>query len=298
MVLPLWLTIVLGAHILNALAFLVDKFLLARTVPKPAVYAFSVGSLSGIAAILFFFDPRLPTLAQLPYDILAGVTFLIALLLFFTALRRGEASRIVPFIGGTIPIYTLLFAYLFLHERLIQQELLAFGLLVVAAALVSREAPGDSPRNRHAYFPATAAAILFAISSVCMKFVFMQQSFLSGFAWTRLAVFLAAMVILLHAPSRRAIFTGSERPHGRMLGLFLGGQVAGAIGFLGVSYAIALASATLVNALQGVQYAILFILILLLGRVYPQLRERLTRRVVLQKVLAIVLIGIGLGLLA
>ncbi|MBI4142590.1 DMT family transporter, partial [Candidatus Uhrbacteria bacterium] len=294
---PLWLLVVLGAHVCNAAAFLVDKFLLARTMPKPAVYAFTVGSLSGLAAILLAFDPTLPTRTQGIVDAIAGVTFILALLLFFTALRRGEASRIVPFIGGTIPVYTFLLSYLFLHERLAQRELLAFGCLVVAAALIAREAPGERSRNRGAYLPATASAICFAVSSVLMKVVFDTQPFLSGFAWTRVAVFCAALVILLHRPTRQAIIERRERPRGRMFALFIGGQLAGAVGFLGVNYAIALASVTLVNALQGVQYAILFILVILLGRTFPQLRERLTRAIVIQKIAAILLIAVGLSIL-
>lgn len=294
---PLWLLIVLGAHAANALAFLVDKFLLSRDVPEPRAYAFAVGALSALGAVLLIFDPTLPRPSDIPLDVAAGATFVVALLLFFTALRRGEASRIVPFIGGTIPMYTFLLSYLFLGERLSPRELVAFVLLVIAAALISREAPGEGSRNRGAYLPASASAVCFAVSAVLMKAVFVAQPFLSGFAWTRIAAFLTAMLLLAHGPSRRAILAPRRRQARRTFWLFIGGQVVGAVGFLGVSYAIALASVTLVNALQGVQYAILFVLVLFLGRRFPQLRERLTRVVVFQKVAAIVLIAVGLGLL-
>src|SRR3989338_6775356 len=139
---PPWLLIVVAAHLLNALAFLVDKFLLVRAVPVPAAYAFAVGMLGVTGFILLPFDPVLPHgVGEWVIDIAAGATFVAALLAFFTALRRGEASRVVPYVGGTIPVWTLVLAYLFLGERLAQRELFAFAVLVVGAALIARD-PG------------------------------------------------------------------------------------------------------------------------------------------------------------
>ncbi|MDO8425691.1 MAG: EamA family transporter [bacterium] len=295
---PPWLGIVIGAHALNAVAFLVDKYLLAKAVPRPAVYAFYVGALGSLGILLLPFDWQLPSGWLWVLDGAAGATFVVALLLFFTALKRGEASRVVSYIGGTIPIWTLLLAYMFLGERLGQRELIAFMLLVAGSALIAREGSGGAAHRRHAYAAASLAAIAFAVSTVLMKLVFLHQSFLSGFAWTRAGAALAALAILLHAPSRRAIVTPERRPRGASAGLFFGGQVAGALGFLTIQYAISIASPTLVNALQGVQYAILFFLAVLLGARIPQLRERLAPRIVAQKAAAIALIGVGLIMLA
>lgn len=297
---PTWLLVVIAAHLLNAVAFVVDKFLLARAVPKPTAYAFFVGMLGAVAFVLLPFDWVVPTPGEAVLDVAAGATFVLALLAFFTALKRGEASRIVPYVGGTIPVWTLILAYAFLGERLAQRELLAFAVLVVGAALIARD-PGHGASGgskRFAYPYASVAAVCFAVSAVLMKAVFLQQSFLAGFAWSRVGSVLAALAILAHGPSRRAISAPQQRPHGKLAVLFTAGQVAGALGFLTIQYAISVASPTLVNALQGVQYAFLFLIAALLGRRFPQLRERLSSRIVSQKVLAIVVIGIGLAMLA
>lgn len=298
MAVPLWLLVVIGAHLLNAVAFLVDKFLLARTVPKPSVYAFFVGVLGAFTFVLLPFDFQIPTAAHAVLDLAAGATFILALLLFFTALKRGEASRIVPYVGGTIPIWTFLIAYLALGERLGRNELVAFAILVIGSALIARGGATRTTRQRHAYTAASLAAICFAASTVLMKLIFLQQAFIPGFVWSRAGALLAAVAILFHGPSRAAIFAPSDRPNGKLLGLFFGGQIAGAVGFLTLQYAVSLASPTLVNALQGVQYGFLFIITAVLGRTFPQLRERLTRPIVLQKVIALVVIAVGLAMLA
>lgn len=295
---PLWLLVVILAHLLNAVAFLVDKFLLSRAVPKPAVYAFFVGMLGAITFVLLPLDFALPTGPQALLDLAAGATFVFALLCFFSALQRGEASRIVPYIGGTIPIWTLVFAYLALGERLTSRELIAFAVLVLGSALIAREGSRVGTRRGHAYAIASFAAVFFALSTVLMKVIFLHQAFIPGFVWSRAGAVIAALAILLHAPSRAAIIQPQQRPRGSLLTLFIGGQLAGAVGFLTLQYAVSLASPTLVNALQGVQYAFIFVLILTLGRTFSQLRERLTRAIVLQKVAAIVVIAVGLAMLA
>ncbi|MFH1099158.1 MAG: DMT family transporter [Candidatus Uhrbacteria bacterium] len=297
---PFWVIIVLGAHILNALSFLVNKFLLARAVSRPGAYAFYVGALGLIAFALLPFDPALPSSAAAwAIDVAAGATFVLALLAFFTALKRGEASRIIPYVGGTIPVWTLILAYLWLGERLASRELIAFAILVIGSALVAREMKEGRTRTRGAYMYASLAALAFGVSSVLMKAAFLSQPFIAAFVWSRAGAVIAALAILFHGVSRRAIFAREERPRGRrVLTLFFSGQIAGALGFLMLQYAISVASPTLVNALQGVQYAFLFLLIVILGRRYKQLHENLSRAIVIQKLTAIAVIVIGLATLA
>ncbi|MDO8463486.1 MAG: EamA family transporter [bacterium] len=295
---PFWLIVVIAAHLLNAVAFLVDKYLLARAVPKPAVYAFYVGLLGSLGILALPFDWQLPSGGQWVLDGAAGATFVIALLCFFGALKRGEASRIVPYVGGTIPIWTFVLAYLFLGERLAAPALFAFIVLVAGSALITREGGRGGERKRHAYTMASLSAIAFAVTAVLMKAVFTEQSFLAGFAWTRVGATIAALAILLHAPSRRAIVQPAARPRGSTAGLFIAGQGAGALGFFALQYAISVASPTIINALQGVQYAFLFLFAVFFGGRFPQLRERLNRRIISGKIISMVLIAIGLALLA
>jgi len=96
---------------------------------------------------------------------------------------------------------------------------------------------------------------------------------------------------ILHQPKQKG--TGSTTA------LFLTGQVAGALGFTLVNYAISLASVSLVNAMQGAQYAFLLVMVGLLSRKFPKiLSERLSGWVLVQKIMAIILISIGIGLIA
>lgn len=297
-----WIFIVIIAHLLNAGAFLVDKFLLVKAVPKAAVYTFAIGALGVFAIVLLPFGYVQPTANEFLFAASAGVLFQLALLFFFSALRWLETSRVVPVVGGGQPLIILAFSALFLGERLTTIELIAFALLVAGSALISIDThdatPAESIKQRRGWFYAILATFFFSASFTMTKAVFDTQPFISGFVWIRLGAFLFVLLFLLYTPWRRAILAREERPRGKYGALFLGGQLFGALGAVLMNYAISLASVTIVTAMQGLQYAFLFLLAILLGRRYKQLRERLSRTIILRKSSAIILIGIGLLLFA
>ncbi len=171
--------------------------------------------------------------------------------------------------------------------------------MVIGGVLITIDRKGRGSARGYLY--AIIAALVFAVSFVITKQVFIEQNFVSGFVWSRLGGFIAAMAILLIPAERYNIFSAKGGPAsgGHTAVLFLTGQVAGGLGFVLVNYAISLASVSLVNAMQGVQYVFLLIMIAFLGRKFPKvLSEKLSGGVLVQKLAAIALISIGIGLIA
>ena len=294
-----WLTIVLTGHLLNALAFLMDKFLLSsKRIPSPFVYAFFIGALGILALVLIPFGVTVPSNIEMARALIAGATFVLALVFFFAGLKENEASRVVPLTGGLVPAFTFALAYLFLGERLGQIEILAFAALVVGGVLITIERKGKSSTKGYVY--AVVAALIFAVSFVITKQVFIEQNFVSGFVWSRIGGFATALLFLLIPEARYGILhQPKQKGTGSTTALFLTGQVAGALGFTLMNYAISLASVSLVNAMQGAQYAFLLVMVGLLSRKFPKiLSERLSGWVLVQKIMAIILISIGIGLIA
>lgn len=293
-----WIIIVLAGHLLNALAFLMDKFLLAKKIPSPFVYAFFIGALGILALVLIPFGVEVPLSAEMARALVAGATFVLALVFFFAGLKENEASRVVPLTGGFVPAFTFVLAYIFLGERLGQMEIMAFAALVVGGVLITFEKRGRGSAKGYGY--AVIAAFVFAASFVITKQVYLEQSFVSGFVWSRVGGFFMALSFLLIPSARYGILhQPKQKGGGKTAALFLTGQVAGALGFVLVNYAISLASVSLVNAMQGAQYAFLLILVAILSYWRPKvLSEKLSGRVLAQKIIAIVLISAGIGLIA
>ncbi len=299
-----WLLAAVGGHLMNAAAFIIDKSLLTAAFKRSGTYAFVIGLIS--ASILIF----LPTVswnldagAWLAVGIFGSV-FVLALWAFFEALSRAEASRIVPIVGSLVPVFTLVDSAAVLGERLPIRTLLGLVFLIGATVLLTRGGERGHRLRVSTAGLCVAAAFLFAASSVSGKYAFEHVPFLDAFVLSRLFSLAFAAAIPIVSPRARREIASLLRPGRHPTGpqpghvlLMAAGQASGAVGFVGVQYAISLGSATVVNALQAVQYAAIVLVAWLGGkRLSGLLKEDLSRKTLVLKGVAIALVGIGLVL--
>ncbi len=294
-----WLIIAIVAYLINAVNAIVDKFLLTRSVIKPVTYSFYIGIL-GLFVLIFapFVNFSIPPSAQLFISLFTGGIFILAIFTFFNALYQGETSRILPLVGGLIPLFVFSLSFVFLDERLSTRQLAAFFLLVPGAVLISIKKKKIGTPSERDVFLAILASFIYACAFVATKFVYLNQSFWTGFIWMRIGSFLGALSFLVFPKIRAKIFSASKTVKRKMGILYLSNQGLGGLSFLLQNYAISLASVSLVSALQGTQYAMLMVLIVILSVKVPGLiRGELRRGIRLKRISAIALISAGLLLL-
>jgi drug/metabolite transporter (DMT)-like permease len=301
---PLWFLVALAGHLANGAAFVIDKSLLQKTFKRPATYVGLIGSLSIVVVALFPFGVTMPTFTGMIWMACSGIAFSISLWLFFFALSKGEASRVVPVVGSLIPLFTLAGTAAFLNERLSLTQFVGFAFLLVATIILS--GGGKAPLSSTTIRMAVCAAMLFAAASVFGKLAYDAFGFLTTFTWSRLWGVAAALAILatdrvavaeVHAALGFSERTTSRKQPASAFALVLFGQALGSMGFVGIQYATALGSAAIVNALQAVQYAFLVIIALVLrDRAATLLGEDLTPRTLMRKIMGIILVGFGLWL--
>lgn len=299
-----WLPITVVAYSFHTFAVILDKFLLAQRVQKPSTYVFWVGVFGLGALILAPFDFFIPATSVITNAFISGVAFTFALFFFYIAIQAGEASRVAPVVGALSPIFVFLLSRGILGETLSRSEFVAFLVLVVGSILISLTHKKDGTRmNNHDLrnmLWLVAASFLFGITYVYEKAVFNETSFLNGFIWTRIGGFVGVLPFLVWSRSRESIFEAPRMAEWTTVGAFLVNKVFGALGFLLVSFAISIApSVSLVNAMQGVEYALIFLVALLVSKFRPAfLEEEITPLIVLEKTFAILLIGSALAFLA
>ncbi|MAF20446.1 MAG: hypothetical protein CMI55_02065 [Parcubacteria group bacterium] len=298
-----WLLIAISAHFLFALVFIIDKFLLSHTRVRPRALAFYVGILGGAALLLIPFGFVIPSVSQIIISLITGILFIFAILCFYKSVQFGEVSRIAPIIGGAISLFTLVLTYFFLEERLAVSQLIAFFLLVSGGVIMiwprkkSCLKGGKVPLIKRLPL-AILAALFFAGSYVLTKFVFMEQPFISGFVWIRMGGILGAVLLIFWPGGRQEIFKVSKSIKAKTGGLVIFSKSLSAGAFILLNYAIYLGSVALVNALQGIQYVFLLVIALFLSRKFPQIiKEQISDTIIIQKIIAILLIGLGLGFL-
>ena len=299
-----WLLIVIFAHFFYAGVFIIDRYLLKRGFPNPLSYAFYVGILSIFVLVLAPFGFSISSISQIIIALAAGIVWLLATLIFYTALYKGESSRVVPTVGGFIPFFTLVLSFLFLGERLTVNQLVAFCFLVSGGVflslLVTKTKAFSGGKGIHltkTFVLALGAALVFAFYFVMTKFIFSRQGFINGLIWIRLGAVLGALFLLIPSSFRKKIFKKAETIKKKTFGFFFLGRGLGILASFLIYLAIYLGSVTLVNALQGVQYLFLLLLAFFLFRKIPSLKEQFEKKALIQKIIAIILICLGLVIL-
>jgi drug/metabolite transporter (DMT)-like permease len=321
----MWIAIAAISYLINAGVYVGDKFLLSKKIHSSVAYAFYVGIWSFLNIFLLFLDPWLPNWRQLGIDLLAGLLFLATLIFWYKALHQSEATRVVPIVGALTPVFSFILGFIFLHEQLTERELLAFLILIIGGVLISvkhtrfyelqavtarvRQVFGNSLGGIHAaYRPnsrlivnSVVAAFFFAAFYVLIKYVYSTQPFIGGFVWSRMGSFIGVHLMLLIPSWRKLILEKhvghSNKPKNLVLFFLIRGLAAFA--FILLNRAVSMGSVAITNALQGIQYIFLFIIVMFLSAKYPKvLREELGGEVLFQKVIGALLIGIGLYMLA
>jgi drug/metabolite transporter (DMT)-like permease len=201
--------------------------------------------------------------------------------------------------GSSSPIFTFLLANIFLRERLQLNEISAFVLLIIAIILIVWQKEKKIRKKYHEslIFWSILAGLAFALNYTLTKHLYSQDTFINVFFWSRLGGVLTALIILAVPVARHLIKKDLKQPKKKKGTLVLAIQAVGGLGVMLQSYALSLASATLINALQSIQYASIFILAGILGRFDPHLKEELNKAEIARKVMALILIAGGLYLL-
>ncbi len=302
----MWLLVTIGAYFLTAINSVIDKHLIGKKIPEPIVYSFYVGIFSIFVIVLIPFGFEWPGFSQFFAAFFTGAVFLLALISFFYALRADEASRIVSIVGGITPIFVLIFSIIVFGASLDQIDMYAFAFLVLGSVIISlRKSKTCGVFELHKYSCARSielailSSVFFALFFVFAKFVFLNQPFMSGFIWTRIGSFLAAIGILLIPSYRRLIFHSTKSVKMKSGGLFIGNKILAGVAFLILNYAISVGDVVLVNALGGIKYVLLLAMAVIFTKWFPKvIREQTSPLVMFQKISAVVLIFVGIFLIA
>jgi hypothetical protein len=309
----LWLTLTIFSYFLLALVAMVDEVLLTGKIIKPKVYAFYVGLLGIFVLVLIPFGFGLPDLVVIGLALVSGILWIFALLSFYESLRRYEVSRVVPAIGGILPICTLALVYLFAWQRgeaietFSYLKAISFILLVLGSILITFNKQGFI--NRKSLCLSGLTALLFALSFTTTKIVFLTEPFISGFVWIRIGGVLAALLFIFFKEIREELFEKIkvkkkkalfENP--KLAVVFLLNQIMGAGAGILQNLAIYLAPVmclAFINAMDGIRYVFILIFIIILSSKFPKiLSEKITGQILWQKIFAIILITGGLIMLA
>ncbi len=296
-----WLLIAVLSYFFFAIVSLGDKYLLSGK-PNPKIYVFYAGVLGILSvALIPFVGFFIPNFRIVLLCLLAGAIYIFSLLGIFEGLEKFEASRIIPAIGGFSPLFALILGYFFSGGRDIFSffDFLAFLPLIAGSVLISLE-PGEKISFKGLKISAVSAFLL-ALFFVLAKYVYLETPFWTGFIWIRIGAFFTALLFFFTKEVRQEIFHQKFSFTEKTGLIFIAVQIAGAFASILQNLAIdwaGIAHLPIVIAVQGIQYIFLFIFATLISFVLPKiLKEKISKKLILRKVAAIIFICAGLVLL-
>ncbi len=297
-----WILIALIGYGLLALTFILDKYILSSTtIQRPSVYAFYSTIIMWGALVLLFFSKE--TFGY--YDILiglgSGVAFGFGLLTLYVAVKGGEASHVNPFSGAVVAVTTYALSHYFLEEILTRGQLWGMVCLVVASVVLSYQETKLKKGFSWSYLWAILSGVFFAVSHVSAKFLYMAHDFIPAFAWSRAGAGIVGLLLLFHPRVWKELsFRLSHRKKSKKkiqptsLAIVWIAKIVGIAAVVLIQYAGALGSVSVVQALSGLQYALMFALIFILSKWSPKtFKEYFSPRELIVQSSGIILVIIG-----
>src|SRR3989344_4234375 len=95
----LWLYLALLAYLINAIVFVIDKYLLAGHIPKYHAYAFGVSILSLSSFVLIPFGVSWQGFGYFLIAISSGAAFFVGLMFFYKSIKDSDVSIAATQIG-------------------------------------------------------------------------------------------------------------------------------------------------------------------------------------------------------
>ncbi|MBP9695408.1 MAG: DMT family transporter [Candidatus Magasanikbacteria bacterium] len=295
----MWFLLSVIGYFFLAIAFVMDKFILTKSVGKPIIYTFYSTIFLLPVFLLVPFGLKVPQGIDLFIALFSSFSFGFGLWTLFVAVKSGEASHIDPFNGAMITLATYVGSSFFLGETLESAQIAGVVILVFACLLLSFEKSQKHHGFHIGFLWAIISGICFAASLVAAKYLFGHYSFVETIVWTRASVGFFGILLLASKTVRHSLLTAKKKKlktYGKKhaLSIVITAKVLSVVAILLINYAISIGSVTLVNALGGLQYVYMFIIIYLCTKFLPKIfKEYFTKRELVVETIAIALVALG-----
>lgn len=286
----LWLYLALTAYFINAIVFIIDKYLLVGQIPKYYAYAFGVSLLSLASLFLIPFGVSWQGLSYFFIAISSGAAFFVGLIFFYKVIKKSDVSVAATQVGTIAAVFTYVFSIIILKDTLSFINLSAFLFFILGIYLLGRT-------EKQVFVSAVLAGLLGGIYYVLMKYLFNESDFINGLFWTRIGFIGGAFISLFSGKIREEVRFSLKHASKNSKLLFIFNKFLAGIGFVILYFSISLGNVSLINALLGVQFLFIFLLAIIFRKRIPEVKEKLGKKVLMLKTTGIVSVVLGFLLL-
>lgn len=300
-----WFFIALGAPFLWAIVNIADQFLVSKFSQKEkerssgGLVLFS--SLIGIfiALGILIFTPNVLGIVFLDklLLIIAGGLSVVWIILYLYAIEIENISVIVPWFL-TVPIFGYFLGYIFLGETLTLNQIIGsfivfLGLILISIDFFEKKEKRGIKKQIIIYM--LSASIIVAISGIIFKYVTVGGNFWVSSFWEYLGLGGVGLILYMFVPKYRNEFMNMNRAGGKKI-FFINiiSELMTIFGNLLTNFALLLAPVAMVYLVGSFQPAIVLLLIIIGTKFFPHIiKEDISHKILIQKIIAIVIMTIG-----
>lgn len=298
-----WFFIALIAPFLWAVVNLADNYLVSNFSQKEkerssgGLVLFS--SLIGIfiAFFIFVFISGIFDISTLDKFLLiiSGMLSVVWIVLYLYALEIEETSKIVPWFLA-VPVFGYILGYFFLGENLTLFQFLGSGIILLGLLLISFDFSGEKKRFKHKpLLYMLCASLIIALSGIIFKYVTIEGNFWVSSFWEYFGLGITGLFIFLISPKHRNEFRYMNKTGGKKIFLVnIASELMTISGNLLTNFALLLAPVAMVYLVGSFQPAIVLLLVIITTKFFPHItKENISRRVLVPKIIAIILMILG-----
>jgi transporter family protein len=213
---------------------------------------------------------------------------------YFRALKLEEVSRVTPLFYLS-PLFILFFATIFLGEIFTPFKYLGIFLLVVGAILISLKNLSKISFSK-AFRWMMLSVIAISINQLLTKHLLNFADYWTIFAYIRIGGIIGIIPIAyIYFPE----LIKTVRKHGkRVVAVISINEVLNLLAVLFITIAVSTSYVTLANALSSVQPFFVLLFTVILSLFFPSiLKEKISKSIIFLKLLAIILMFVGVILI-
>ncbi len=250
-----WLIFALISPALYGVTNFIEKFLVDKKVKDPIIVPIFAGIPAFFTALFILFINGFPIVhfPQLLAIVVSGVFLELYLVPYFMALSIEDASRVVP-LFQFIPIFVLLFSFIFLGETLNANQLVGFLFIFTGAFILGvKRVEGKLFRLRKSVYLMLLSSFLFSITPILFKFVAIKESFLITIAYQFLGIALGALLLLTVPKYKERVFHDARQVGLDVWGLLTLNEIFALFAQSSLGFAYLLAPVALVSVIGSTQ---------------------------------------------
>lgn len=301
-----WIHFPIIAALLWAVVTFTDKYLINRFLKGGAIgslvmFSSLVGLPISLIILIFHTEVFLIRPGDVGLLILNGIIYVAALIPYFYALDKDDASAVGPlFLLSSV--FSLLLGFIILGEVLTYNQFGGSFLIFLGALGLTLEfSRGKKARfKKEIFFLMLLSSFLVALNIAIFKFVALEVNFWTTSFWEYIGFFVAALFLFTFVRSYREQFLAILKTNRTtILGLNMLNETANILGKIIFNYATLLAPLAVVSFMvDGFSPFFLLVIGAVLTLFLPKIiKENIERRHLAQKLIAIVLLFLGTILL-